>query len=77
MKATGNKAIGGIPQIYYFDFASKGRGQVLRLLWEDLGIAYKDTRFSISDEYPEFKKTQLAEMNPMATIPVVELYVPA
>lgn len=67
-----NKIIGGIPNIHYFNFASKGRGQVLRLLWEDAGIAYNDTRYPM-DEYPQFKATQLKEWNPLATIPVVEL----
>lgn len=54
------------------DFASKGRGQVIRLLWEDAGVAYKDTRFSF-EEYPDFKKNQLAKWNPLAKIPVVML----
>jgi hypothetical protein len=29
-----NKKIGGIPELHYLDFASKGRGQVIRLLFE-------------------------------------------
>lgn len=29
-----NKIIGGVPNVYYFDFASKGRAQVVRLLFE-------------------------------------------
>jgi len=27
-----NKSIGGVPIIHYFDFQSRGRGQVVRLL---------------------------------------------
>ena len=27
-----NKAIGGVPTIHYFDFQSRGRGQVVRLM---------------------------------------------
>ena len=56
-----NDAIGGVPNIHYFDFASKGRGQVIRLLWEDAQIAYDDTRYSF-DEYPDFKQGKLREM---------------
>ncbi|KAL8283289.1 hypothetical protein RQP46_005699 [Phenoliferia psychrophenolica] len=41
-----NAAIGGVPTLYYFDFASKGRGEVLRLFFEDSGIAFKDHRWS-------------------------------
>ena len=37
-----NEAIGGVPTLHYFDFQSRGRGQVIRLLWEDAGIAYED-----------------------------------
>lgn len=33
-EGAANKAIGGVPTLHYFDFASKGRGQVIRLLWE-------------------------------------------
>ena len=33
-KSAANDAIGGVPTIHYFDFGSKGRGQVLRLLFE-------------------------------------------
>lgn len=29
-----NQAIGGVPTVHYFDFASKGRGQVVRLFFE-------------------------------------------
>lgn len=39
-ETVANEAIGGIPAIYYFDFKSRGRGQAVRLLWEDAGIAY-------------------------------------
>lgn len=50
-----NKAIGGVPTMHYFDFASRGRGQVVRLMWEDAGIAYEDIRYSF-EEYPEYKR---------------------
>lgn len=71
-ESAANKAIGGVPSIHYFDFQSRGRGQVVRLLWEDAGIAYDDTRYSF-EEYPDYKKTRIAEMNPASTIPVIEL----
>ena len=41
-ESAANKAIGGIPVLHYFDFQSKGRGQTVRLMWEDAGIAYDD-----------------------------------
>jgi prostaglandin-H2 D-isomerase / glutathione transferase len=31
-ESAANKAIGGVPIIHYFDFQSRGRGQVVRLL---------------------------------------------
>ncbi len=58
--------------MHYFDFASRGRGQVVRLMWEDAGIAYEDIRYSF-EEYPEYKKGRIQQMNPNATIPVIEL----
>lgn len=67
-----NKKIGGVPTIHYFDFQSRGRGQVIRLLWEDAGIAYKDVRYSF-EEYPDYKKSLISQLNPTSTIPVIEL----
>ncbi|KAL8947005.1 MAG: hypothetical protein Q9222_006665 [Ikaeria aurantiellina] len=67
-----NDLIGGTPTIHYFDFASRGRGQVIRLLWEDAGIAYEDIRFSF-DEWLEYKKTVALEKNPTSNVPIVEL----
>lgn len=71
-ESVGNKAIGGVPNIHYFDFKSRGRGQVVRLMWEDAGIAYDDTRYSF-EEYPDYKKTRITEMNPTTNIPVIDL----
>lgn len=71
-EGAANKAIGGVPTLHYFDFQSRGRGQVVRLLWEDAGIAYTDVRYSF-EEYPEYKKSRISQLNPAATIPVVEL----
>lgn len=67
-----NKKIGGVPTIHYFDFYSRGRGQVVRLLWEDAGISYVDVRYTF-DEYPRYKSSTIAELNPNATLPVIEL----
>jgi glutathione S-transferase len=39
---------------------------------QDAGIAYTDTRYSF-DEYPQYKSSTIAELNPTATIPVIEL----
>ena len=67
-----NKAIGGIPNIHYLDFQSRGRGQVVRLFFEDAQIAYDDTRYPFS-EFPEFQQGKLADLNPTTTVPVLEL----
>jgi glutathione S-transferase len=67
-----NDKIGGVPHMHYFDLLSRGRGQVLRLLMEDAGIAYKDTRYSF-EEFPAFKKGKILGMNPLGAVPVVEL----
>lgn len=71
-EGAANKSIGGVPTIHYFDFQSRGRGQVVRLLWEDAGISYQDVRYTF-EEYPEYKKSRIQQLNPTATIPVVEL----
>lgn len=71
-ESEANLVIGGVPTLHYLDFQSRGRGQVLRLLWEDAGIAYEDIRYTFQ-EYPEYKKTRIAEMNPTGHVPVVEL----
>jgi hypothetical protein len=39
--------IGGIPTIFYIEFGSKGRGEVIRLFCEDAGIAYRDHRLCV------------------------------
>ncbi|KAL8998273.1 MAG: hypothetical protein Q9188_006138 [Gyalolechia gomerana] len=70
--SAGNDALGGVPEILYFDFASRGRGQAVRLLLEDAQIAYDDTRYSFQ-EYPEWKEAGLMELNPVKTVPVVKL----
>lgn len=41
-------------------------------MWEDAGIAYEDVRYSF-DEYPDYKKSIIAEKNPTSNVPVVEL----
>ena len=45
---------------------------MVRLLWEDAGIAYEDVRYSF-EEFPEYKNTKIAELNPTTKIPAVEL----
>ncbi|ESZ95824.1 hypothetical protein SBOR_3766 [Sclerotinia borealis F-4128] len=70
-ESAANKAIGGIPTIHYFDYQSRGRGQVVRLLLIDAGAAFKDTRYTFQ-EWPEHKsKGTLAKLNPTGNIPVV------
>ncbi|KAG8534163.1 uncharacterized protein KY384_001007 [Bacidia gigantensis] len=70
--SEGNKAIGGIPNMHYFDFKSRGRGNVIRLLWEDAQIAYDDTRYTF-EEYPKYKESTITKLNPATTIPVIEI----
>lgn len=33
-ESPANQVLGGVPVMHYFNFASKGRGQVIRLLFE-------------------------------------------
>jgi glutathione S-transferase len=70
--SAANQAIGGVPTLHYYDWFSRGRGQVLRLLWEDAGIAYNDVRYTF-DEFPSTGKKVASELNPVKSIPVVEL----
>ncbi|TID21294.1 glutathione s-transferase [Venturia nashicola] len=70
--SAANQKLGGTPHIHYFDFFSRGRGQVIRLLCEDAGIAYIDTRYTF-DEFPSQKDGKLGDMNPLKAVPVVEL----
>ncbi|EIM91823.1 glutathione S-transferase-like protein [Stereum hirsutum FP-91666 SS1] len=68
-----NTTIGGVPIIHYFDFQSRGRGQVVRLLFEDAGIAYTDVRYSFG-EYPEVQSTHpILSQNPTKSVPIIEL----
>lgn len=67
-----NEAIGGVPHYHYLDFFSRGRGQVVRLMWEDAGIAYDDTRYTF-EEYPEYKYSRIEPINPTTSVPVIEL----
>ena len=67
-----NEAIGGLPIFHYLDFFSRGRGQVVRLLFEDTGIAYEDVRYTF-EEMPEAKESKLKQMNPAMTVPIIEL----
>ncbi|TVY81413.1 Glutathione S-transferase P [Lachnellula suecica] len=72
-ESAANKAIGGVPTIHYFDFQSRGRGQVVRLMLIDSGAAYEDVRYTF-DEWPEQKRSgPVAEMNPTGNIPVLEM----
>ncbi|KAF2094659.1 glutathione S-transferase-like protein [Rhizodiscina lignyota] len=72
-KSASNDKIGGIPTIHYLNFLSRGRGQVVRLLFEDAGIAYVDVRYDSDEHYNQSKQSIIKKMNPTATMPVVEL----
>lgn len=70
-----NHKIGGLPTIHYFDFFSKGRGQVVRLLFLDAGIAFTDLRYTF-DEFPRDIRPAFLRpggLNPIGNLPVVEL----
>ncbi|KAI9893428.1 MAG: hypothetical protein M1814_006725 [Vezdaea aestivalis] len=69
--SANNDKIGGVPTMHYFDFQSRGRGQVVRIFWEDAGIAYKDIRYSFQ-EWPQAQES-LLRINPVGKIPIVEL----
>lgn len=62
-----------ILQLHYFDFLSRGRGQVVRLLFEDAGIAYTDVRYTFG-EHAELKSTHpVLSQNPTKSMPIIEL----
>lgn len=67
-----NDKLGGIPTLHYLDFSSRGRGQVLRLFFEDAQISYEDVRYSF-EEFPSAKKSLIGDLNPTGSVPVVEL----
>lgn len=48
------------------------QGQVVRLMWEDAGIAYEDVRYS-NEELPDAKEGFFARTNPAKTLPIIEL----
>ncbi|ELU42122.1 hypothetical protein AG1IA_03855 [Rhizoctonia solani AG-1 IA] len=68
-----NEAIGGVPTLHYLDFLSRGRGEVLRLFFEDAGIAFKDHRIAFEDYNAQVKSGEIAKLNPLKSLPVVEI----
>ncbi|KAF4632500.1 hypothetical protein G7Y89_g5623 [Cudoniella acicularis] len=58
MESATNSAIGGVSTIHYFDFQSRSRDQVVRLLIIDVGTVYKDIRYSF-EEWPQYKRSGL------------------
>ncbi|CAE6481026.1 hypothetical protein ACGC1H_005220 [Rhizoctonia solani] len=68
-----NKAIGGIPTLHYLDFLSRGRGEVIRLFFEDSGIAFKDHRIAFDDYNAQVKSGEINALNPLKSLPVVEV----
>ena len=60
-ESENNRKIGGVPTIHYFDFQSRGRGQVVRLLWEDAEISYTDVRYTFEEvcHYLQYSLPQL------------------
>jgi len=54
--STPNELIGGIPTIHYFDLGAKGRGECLRMLFEDAGVQFVDHRIPLDAEWPSVKK---------------------
>ncbi|KAK4704129.1 hypothetical protein P7C70_g2087, partial [Phenoliferia sp. Uapishka_3] len=68
-----NKAIGGVPTIYYYDFMSRGRGEALRLFFEEAGIAFKDFRWSFDERNKEMNEHSRAKTNPVGSLPYLDL----
>ncbi|CAE7083318.1 unnamed protein product [Rhizoctonia solani] len=68
-----NKAIGGVPTVHYFDFLSRGRGEVIRIFFEDAGIAFKDHRIAFDDYNAQVKSGEINKLNPLKSLPVVEV----
>ncbi|CAE6425360.1 Glutathione S-transferase P 1 [Rhizoctonia solani AG-1 IB] len=68
-----NEAIGGVPTLHYLDFLSRGRGEVLRLFFEDAGIAFKDHRIGFEDYNNQVKSGEISKLNPLKSLPVVEI----
>jgi prostaglandin-H2 D-isomerase / glutathione transferase len=70
-----NDKIGGVPTVHYFDFFSKGRGQVVRLLFLDAGIAFTDVRYTFEEFPRDIRPALMAPegLNPTGNLPVVEL----
>jgi prostaglandin-H2 D-isomerase / glutathione transferase len=69
-----NERIGGIPTVPYFNF-SKGRGQVIRLLFIDAGIVYNNVRYFFDEYRKDIKPSfmQPGGMNQTGNVPVIEL----
>ncbi|KAM0789246.1 hypothetical protein ACM66B_000089 [Microbotryomycetes sp. NB124-2] len=67
-----NDKIGGVPEFHYYDFASKGRGEVIRLFFEDAGIAFVDVRYGF-EEWNSKTPEERAEHNPSGTFPFLLL----
>ncbi|KAK4051380.1 hypothetical protein OIV83_002864 [Microbotryomycetes sp. JL201] len=67
-----NDKIGGVPEFHYYDFASKGRGEVIRLFFEDAGIAFVDVRYGF-DEWNSKSVEERSQVNPAGTVPFVLL----
>ncbi|KKY16982.1 putative glutathione s [Phaeomoniella chlamydospora] len=74
--SEGNDQIGGVPVIHYLDFLSRGRGQAVRLLFIDSGIAFTDVRYS-SDEISTVKDESFLPppngLNPTGNVPILQL----
>lgn len=49
--------LGDVPVMTYFDFQSRGRGEVVRLFFVDAGIPFKDVRWSF-DGYNSLTEEQ-------------------
>ncbi|MCJ1362009.1 hypothetical protein MMC16_001111 [Acarospora aff. strigata] len=62
-----NDKIGGVPTIHYFDFQSRGRGQVVRLLWEvRSSLSAFNTFLDLHLHRPEKREEQSDNPSPFA-----------
>lgn len=57
-ESAANKAIGGVPTIHYYDFQSRGRGQVVRLMLivrRTIFSSVRDTHTQVQDAGAAYK----------------------
>lgn len=57
--------------MHYFDLGAKGRGECVRMLFEDAGVQFVDRRIPLDSKWPSVKKEEFIGISP--GLPVVEI----